>query len=258
MNKERILLFRRIFNTIYSLSIVFAGICLIAGCLTIYFTGERTYSREIVSEVFSRICIPVYICLILTAISVVWEIIFPMSEIKGKYEKNFIYIYQKLTRKKLLSTGDKETVTYINKERKKRKIHIFIRTGIIVITSLIFLIYATNGNNFDQREVTDSMISAMWVLIPCLALSFGYAVFTAYYCERSILRETELLKKLPNAEISQTTKKISSHLPNLAVMLRVAFLAIAVAILVYGFFSGGTADVLAKATKICTECIGLG
>ena len=29
-------------------------------------------------------------------------------------------------------------------------------------------------------------------------------------------------------------------------------------ILVYGFFAGGTADVLTKAVNICTECVGLG
>ncbi|MBQ8627442.1 MAG: thioredoxin [Agathobacter sp.] len=39
---------------------------------------------------------------------------------------------------------------------------------------------------------------------------------------------------------------------------RCAILAIGVFFLVYGFITGGTADVLAKAINICTECIGLG
>ena len=37
-----------------------------------------------------------------------------------------------------------------------------------------------------------------------------------------------------------------------------AFLPMAVGLLLYGFFAGGTADVLTKAVNICTECIGLG
>ena len=32
----------------------------------------------------------------------------------------------------------------------------------------------------------------------------------------------------------------------------------AVALVVLGIFNGGMGDVLAKAVKICTECIGLG
>ena len=35
-------------------------------------------------------------------------------------------------------------------------------------------------------------------------------------------------------------------------------LAAAVLLLIWGFVSGGAADVLTKAINICTECIGLG
>ena len=41
-------------------------------------------------------------------------------------------------------------------------------------------------------------------------------------------------------------------------MVRYAFLAFGIAIMVYGFLSGGTVDVLTKAVNICTECVGLG
>ena len=35
-------------------------------------------------------------------------------------------------------------------------------------------------------------------------------------------------------------------------------LAVAVVFVLIGIFNGGVADVLSKAVKICTECIGLG
>ncbi|MBQ7330725.1 MAG: thioredoxin [Oscillospiraceae bacterium] len=41
-------------------------------------------------------------------------------------------------------------------------------------------------------------------------------------------------------------------------ILRVALLVIGIGVLMYGFLSGGTADVLTKAINICTECVGLG
>ncbi|MBQ2981771.1 MAG: thioredoxin [Lachnospiraceae bacterium] len=40
--------------------------------------------------------------------------------------------------------------------------------------------------------------------------------------------------------------------------MRIAFIIIGIGILIYGFATGGTRDVLTKAVNICTECIGLG
>ena len=48
-------------------------------------------------------------------------------------------------------------------------------------------------------------------------------------------------------------KKVCSLL-----VLRWALLAVGIVLLVYGFFAGGTEDVLTKAVNICTECVGLG
>ncbi|MBQ9859332.1 MAG: thioredoxin [Clostridia bacterium] len=40
--------------------------------------------------------------------------------------------------------------------------------------------------------------------------------------------------------------------------VRLALLAVGLFLLIYGFATGGIADVLTKAVNICTECIGLG
>ncbi|MBQ8769226.1 MAG: thioredoxin [Oscillospiraceae bacterium] len=40
--------------------------------------------------------------------------------------------------------------------------------------------------------------------------------------------------------------------------IRLAVLGLALGVIVGGFVAGGTADVLAKAVAICTECVGLG
>ena len=72
-------------------------------------------------------------------------------------------------------------------------------------------------------------------------------------------REIELVKKaiavgakaesvLPKKDKKQT----------IIFLARYGILAIAVVVLVAGFCFGGTADVLAKAAAICTECVGLG
>ena len=40
--------------------------------------------------------------------------------------------------------------------------------------------------------------------------------------------------------------------------VRIAFVGCAIVFIIIGIYNGGMADVLNKAIKICTECIGLG
>ena len=259
MTKENIIRIHRIYSILLSISIVLAGICLIAGCLTIYFTGEHTYSREIVAETFSNIAIPVYICLILTIGGFIWELVQPSKAPAQKNIKPFAFMLTRLYAKKDLSKCNEELLISINKERKSRKLHIIIRTVLICISSIAFLSYALNGNHFHQSEINTSMIRAMWIMIPCMLVPFVYAVFTAYYNNKSLQREIELAKQAPALSESQTDENSSINNTNKRDnILRFALLFVGIVVLIYGFVSGGTVDVLTKAINICTECIGLG
>ena len=259
MKKENMIRFHRIYGILLSISIVLAGICLIAGSLTIYFTGERIYSREIVAETFSSIAIPVYICLALTILSFILELILPSEIQKQKPQKAYANILERMLTKKEMNDCNPMLLQSINKERKSRKLHIIIRTVLLCISSIAFLSYALNGNNFHQSEINTSMIHAMWVMIPCLIVPFGYALFTVYYNDKSLQREIELVKRLPSSENKNNESEISIILSEKKEnILRYALLFVGIVILVYGFISGGTVDVLTKAINICTECIGLG
>ena len=116
---------------------------------------------------------------------------------------------------------------------------------------------------FDSRmyrqDITGSMVKAMYWFFPCLAVPFGYAVFTAYYARASLQREIALVKQAiaAGAEAPAAQKQQKDH-SKLLSGLRWALLGLAIAIAVYGFFAGGTNDVLTKAINICTECVGLG
>lgn len=255
MTKETTMRIHRIYNILLSAVIFIAGICLISGCLSIYYSGDNPYSREAVAEVFSKICIPIYLCLLMTVVGFIWEFISPISYKKPKPEINRKHILTKLTLKKDLTGLDETVINSIKKEQKLRKIHSIIRTLIILISSTVFLVYALNPNNFHKSEINASMIKAMYILLPCLAVSFAYSMFTAYFNEKSLQRETELVKQAPAAENTVEPKSAPAHKLNI---LRFTLLAIGIAVLLYGFLSGGVADVLTKAVNICTECIGLG
>ena len=87
MNKETLMRARRTFDILLSISIILAGICLIAGVLNIYFSGDHAFSREIVAATFSGIAFPVYLCITMIAVSIVWEIIAPSDKEKKPVKK---------------------------------------------------------------------------------------------------------------------------------------------------------------------------
>ena len=98
----------------------------------------------------------------------------------------------------------------------------------------------------------------MMVLIPCLTVSFIYSVFTVYYFNKSYDKELALIKKLSNRDTSEDSPETIAASNKKITITKIVIVVLALSILIYGYFTGGTADVLTKAINICTECIGLG
>ena len=99
------------------------------------------------------------------------------------------------------------------------------------------------------------MVRNMSILFGSIAPAAVWAVFVAYRGIRSMEAEIELLKTVP-AEAKITPAKETGK--DRMAVIRVAVIAVAIICLIYGFCTGGTADVLTKAVNICTECVGLG
>lgn len=245
-------MFRRVFGVVLSASVLLAGLCLIAGCLTIWFSKEGEYTRPLVTEILGSVAIPICVCIALTVIGFVLEWVLP-AEKKRNTAKNSASVLARLTETRDLSKGDSEEIM---KERKKRNNRAAVSFILLCVTGSVFLCYALVPSNFDA-DINSSMLAAIRVLIPCLAIPFGYAVYAAYSNEKSLLREIELFKKLPASDKKEKSDPADEN-NNSVLAVRMVILVFAAGILVYGFISGGTADVLTKAVNICTECIGLG
>ena len=268
MNHETFKQIRQIYNVVLSIVIVIAGLCLITACLGIYQSGDQPYSRESVAAAFAPISIPVYLCLGMVVLGFIWEFLFPSANSKTTTPRAYIHIINQLRIKKDLSACEKTLCLKLEKEQKNRKLHRTISLVLLAIFSCLFLIYALNGAHFHQSKINTSMIQAMYRLIPCVAVSFGYGIFTLYYNKASYEREIELLKQLPSvdaatvaenkrileAKLSEQLKTSDRHIK----IFRNICLCLGLFFLIYGYISGGTADVLTKAINICTECIGLG
>ena len=97
------------------------------------------------------------------------------------------------------------------------------------------------------------------VLVPCINASGAYSVFVNFYCKKSLEKEIELLKKIPDKKGENEEKKRNEKVAKVLVAVgKIVILAIAAFCVVYGALEGGFSDVLTKAVNICTECIGLG
>lgn len=257
MTKKRIHL---IYSIVLSAVLAVAGICLIVACVGIYNSGDRPFSREAVAAAFSGIAVPVYLCLALVIGGFILDGFSPAEKKKPGAEKQYGTILARLHGKLDMEHCDESLRKAILAQQKARKTHRIIGFSLLAAGSVLFLCYGLDSRNFHQTDITGSMIKAMYLFIPCLAVPFGYGVFSAFFSRASMKKETELVKQAiaAGSQAPAAKKEAAKADGKKLMLLRYALLGIGIGILVYGFFAGGTNDVLTKAVNICTECVGLG
>lgn len=244
---------RKIFDIILSAAIILAGLCLMGACAGIYFSGgDEPYSREAVAAAFSSIAIPVYLCLALIAAAFLLQLLHPQPEEKILPLKQHSVLLKRTAARADMDGCNPALKEQILAERSARKKQSVICTAVLALCAAVFLIYALNGSHFHSSDINGSMIRAMGLLVPCLALSMAVSLLTVRRRCGSMTRETELLKQCPKKAAVEEKLPVGSQ------KAKYVLLAVGIGLLVFGFVSGGTADVLTKAVNICTECIGLG
>ena len=124
MTKENMERLHRTYNILFSIVLVIAGICLIAGCLCIYFSGDQPFSRESVAATFSGIAFPVYLCVAMTIGNIIWGILSPID-----YEKKPVI-------KKRTNKSDSSNKEETNAQEKKFRAY----RGAIIMAALIFIV----------------------------------------------------------------------------------------------------------------------
>ena len=254
MTTERTQKLLKIYKIALSCVIILAGICLMIACVGIYRSGDAPFSREAVAAAFSPIAIPVYLCLIMVLGGFLLKLIFPAQAEKVGTLKQPAVILQRLQQKADLGSCDADLKAQILAQQQRRKNQKRICAAVLTVSALAFLIYALDGSHYHNSEINTSMIRAMWVLLPCLVVSFAACVWAVKAKNDSMNQEIELLKQCPKNQTATAEAPRSCQ----GTKMRYVILLAAVALALFGFFSGGTADVLTKAVNICTECIGLG
>ncbi len=255
MTKKYIDCLRLLWEILTSILIAIAGICLMAGCYSI-FRSDEGFSRAAVAAAFAPIAIPVYLCLGAVIGGWMLHLAFP-AERKARPKRQSAMVLNRMRIDRDLNLCGPTLKKDISTQRKLRLLHKLITISLTIIGGSVFFCFALQPDAFHATQINGSVIQAMKILLPCMGIPFVYGIFTAYFCKNSMEKEISLLKMVPKAtngaEAVSPTPKFNSIFA-----VRLVLTCAAVALLVYGLATGGIADVLTKAINICTECVGLG
>ena len=255
MSEKENKLIHRVYGILLSLLLVIVGICLIISCVDIYNSGERPFNRESISEHFRAISLPIYLTLAAIVGGFVLHVALPQTE-KEKTKLTARQLLALYRRRFDLKEAGEKVAQGVLKERRMRRLFTLGAGILCAVFSGVSLIYLLNGNNFSVENLNGDIFRAIGVVMAVSVLLFCIGVLHSAFTTMSMQREIALIKSAPKADPAPHTPTLWEEKG--IWILRVAVLVAAVVLIVLGILNGGMKDVLAKAIRICTECIGLG
>lgn len=257
----------KIMSVIVSVLSILLGIAYIACAYHIYLSGgSDPYSREVVGKYLSYLLIPSVVLIISIVIACI------ASGEKTGFKNEFTpeYLLARSVKKNPTYTLDAQTRDLALAEQKKRAIAKIITSVAVIALLLVALVLATNKAQYKNEQLTKEILNAVSIVLPLTAASLGAALVCSFFSRSSVKRELELHTlavkegRITDAEppelsiLSKIRAALDSKEKTVTLVLRTVVGAAALALVIFGAAAGGMADVLAKAIKICTECIGLG
>ena len=256
----------RIAKILLSVLIAVTGIAFIVGCAVLYFTGgDKPYSRERVGDFL--LWFTALPSLATVAAAIVAHILgLKVGEKQNSGEIMHADTLKRMNARLVLEECSAESQAKIRYERKRRRFITAAMIGISVVTAAIGFIYMTiiaeyaEGASFSNLDV----IRVLLVVLPMGAIMLGLWWMAMIDNGRSIVRELDTVLAEMQASKSVVKKpekqaqKAAALDGTAGVVVRAVLFAVAIAFVAVGIMNGGMMDVLAKAVKICTECIGLG
>ena len=245
--KQRI---HRIYGCVLAAFILLLGILFIYSCITIYQSGERPFSREVIGECFRRIALPVWITVGVAMGGILLNLFLPIPPEKTKAVRDASEVLSVLCQR----------VEGSKKEQRLRRIYRAVTAALILLLAVYPLCYFLDISNFSIRSLTSDVKAAVTVALIPTAIAFSLAVFCYFLCKASIRRETaECKAALAEGRTRMTPRSDAKKAPKWVLpAVRCVIFSLAVLLIVLGVWNGGILDVLGKAIRICTECIGLG
>ena len=261
MTEKAIQKIRLIYGLILSCLILVAGACLITACLAIYQSGEKPFSQESVALAFEGIALPVYLCLGGIAGGILLSLVLPLPAPTKKAIRDQRITLQQLLGRLDEGSLDAEAQKSLDNERALRKTLRTICIAVSVIFAVAAAIYACNPGNYTLENLNNDILAAALITLGSFALAFAICFACGLLASASVTRELntvkELLKEAPKSSAPIKSAPVERN-AKLLWSIRGAILLVGIVFVIIGILNGGAEDVLGKAIRICTECIGLG
>ncbi|MBQ3508000.1 MAG: hypothetical protein IJA91_05555 [Clostridia bacterium] len=258
-------------HLIYGISlavlIVAVGVCFALSCLSIYQSGHSPFTRESISTHFDHIAIPTYICIAGVIGGIILSLALPLTGGKVKPLRDGVVALEKLSARLDLASCDEATRDGIRKERRLRGAIAVIAAAVCAAVFVYPLIWCLNPHHFSIENLNDDILAAATTVLTAAAVAMTACMAAVLLRGVSVARETSLVKSAltvstgisgKTSENSKPGKKNLTADPRFVWAVRGVILVAGIVFVVLGVLNGGMADVLGKAIRICTECIGLG
>lgn len=257
----------RIYGIVLAVLILAVGVCFALSCISIYRSGEAApYTKESISAHFSRIAVPVCICIAGIVGGMVLSLALPVEGGKVKPCRQPEDALDRLRARPTLAACDAVTAAAIRRERAWRR-RVTVILGVLAgLTLFPALVRCVNPACFSVERLNEDIKAAALLAIPCAVAALGLLVAASLLRRASVIREIALVKAAlaTGKGVTQPSKKGRPESkaplsdPRILWGVRGLILAVGLLLVLLGIANGGMADVLGKAIRICTECIGLG
>lgn len=254
MNEKKLRLIHTVCGCVISAALIVAAICLIVSAHTIYTSGDSPYTPESIGAEYDKIAIPLWVAIFAVFAGIILNIALPMPKSKAKAIKD-PFIKLRILQKKL-PTG--ATHDGIDRQHSLRKVYRTVCTLLCAVVFIPAIIVLCDYDSFTVDNLTPALLRVVGMLVLGAVIS-GVLLYVLSILERkSAEREIEWTKIALSEADKNTIPNEKNSSENTKKIVRLVLVGVACALIVIGMAQDGFYDVLQKAIRICTECIGLG
>ena len=265
MSDKTVSLVRRILGWLLVAATLLCALAFAIACVQIYRSGDRPFTPESIDEAWRNVAIFFYVTIALALGAGILHVLCP---IPAKKQKGVIFPELRLAKVKARLARKQYADVLLLPLRKHERYLKFMRISAVIICLLSAaypLVYLNNMEHFTSidtqlnAQVLDAVIPSLCFAAAALSFCCAVRLLSDLSCESAILyAKAIMLLPAPAAEKKPSGKQ-EKGLPAYAIfVLRVFLVVAAVGMILAGIFNGSANDVLQKAIRICTECIGLG
>ena len=253
MNDKKLRLIHTVCGCVISAALIVAAVCLIVSAYTIYNLGASPYTPESIGAEYDKIAVPLWVAIFAVIAGIVLNIALPIPKSKAKAIKD-PFIKLRILQKKLPAGAVHDG---IDRQRSLRKVYRTVCTLLCAVAFIPAIAVLCDYDSFTVDNLTPALLRVVGMLALGAIIS-GVLLFVLSVIERRSAEQEIEWTKVAMSSTEKSDKKAIKNSENNVKITRLVLVGIACALIVIGLTQDGFYDVLQKAIRICTECIGLG